>query len=59
MANDEERKFWLRPRKPAVRRERRPLGSVASFGVEQKLAGKRPSPQTQAATSRSWLMNRF
>ena len=28
MANDEERKFRLRPRKPAVRRERRPLATA-------------------------------
>jgi hypothetical protein len=33
MANDEERKFRLRPRKPAVRRERRPLPTAYNIIV--------------------------
>jgi hypothetical protein len=33
MANDEERKFRLRPRKPAVRRERRPLATAYNIIV--------------------------
>ena len=35
------------------------IGSVASFGMEQEFAEKTRSPETQAATSKSSLMNRF
>jgi hypothetical protein len=53
MANDEERKFRLRPRKPAVRRERRPLATAYKIimhyarvsGVRKRRSSSGTSPK--------------
>jgi type IV secretory pathway VirD2 relaxase len=63
MANDEERKFRLRPRKPAVRRERRPLATAYKIimhyarmsGVRKRRSGtgpKRARPYCQRCAVR-------
>jgi hypothetical protein len=50
MANDEERKFRLRPRKPPVRRESRPLATAYKINMHYarmsgvRSTGLRPVP---------------
>jgi hypothetical protein len=51
MANDEELKFRLRPRKPAMRRERRPLAiaykTIMHYARMSGVRKRRPSSGTR------------